>query len=702
MRPFEPGDPGLVGGLWLSGRLGEGPLGVVFLGQQADGTKVAVKLLHAHLTEDPAVWEAYQRAMEAVCALEVPHTARALSTGLVGARPYLMSEYVEGIPLPDIPEPFSAAELERLAVRTAAALAGLHAAGIPHGALRPSNVIMSAQGAVLTDFGLAPDREAALAADPADWARLVQAAAGEQELPPRLRTLTEACLSAVPPSAAELRRQLTAPTSDPGVTVAELAAPPAAFGRPAAEPAAPLAAPPASEPVMPPAAPPAAGPAPGAPETSWEIPPPGSWEPLPAADASPASSPASSNGALETPRLPAEAAPAAPGTSWEVPPVSSGGTWEIPPAASGAAWEVPPAEPQGPRPQGTQEPQEPQAEGAAAGREEPPAPQIELMVTAFDAPVGVPMGGDPAHSAAPAADQTMLDAVANPAAQEWGMQTRVEALPMPGAPAEPVHGQAPPPAGPPVGPPAPAFEASPPWAGEAAGGGGAKRPLLVAAASVTVALLLVGIFAMTRSGGEGDPQPLAVKTGVPHTSEPSATPPPAEPSSTPTPSAPVKAQQNAGSPTPKPSKTSPPPPSPTKKPRKPPQNLLANGSFEQGFGRWEPRAASFLGAKAAHSGKRAVLLSAGQGYDAAVEYVVSGLKPNTTYQVVGWVRSDVGATFIGAKDFGPNSSYVSSASKKWTRLSVNFKTGDGTTARLYCWREVPGNGGCDDMALYRR
>jgi len=65
-----------------------------------------------------------------------------------------------------------------------------------------------------------------------DWARLIQAAAGGQELPPRLNTLVEACLSAVPPSAAELLRQLTAPTSDPSVTLAEPAAPPAAFGHP--------------------------------------------------------------------------------------------------------------------------------------------------------------------------------------------------------------------------------------------------------------------------------------------------------------------------------------------------------------------------------------------------------------------------------------------------------------------------------------
>ncbi|WP_106403470.1 protein kinase domain-containing protein [Actinocorallia populi] len=745
MRPFEPGDPGLVGGLWLSGRLGEGPLGVVFLGQQADGTRVAVKLLHAHLTEDPAVWEAYQRAMEELTGLSVPHTARAMSTGLVGARPFLMSEYVEGIPLPDIPEPFSAAELERLAVRTATALAGLHAAGVPHGALRPSNVIMSAQGAVLTDFGLTPDREAALAADPADWARLVQAAAGDQELPPRLRTLTEACLSAVPPSAAELLRQLTAPTSDPGVTVAELAAPPAAFGRPATEPESP-----------------AAEPAPGAATGSWEVPPPQpapgtSWE-VPAAFSGPAGEtppasdaswqvPPAPNGSGEIPTtassasweiqaagnnpegvsptassaswdvpltsngsgaIPSTASSASwdvplspngsegvpPGASWEipaagndsgaVPTAASSASWDVQPAASGGGWEVPPVELQAP----------PYASSGEGVPGQPPAPQNELMATAFDAPLGAPTGNGTAPS--PAVDQTMIDSASGAPVPGWGMETRVEPLPMPGVPAGPVNGQAPPV---PAGPPVPAFDAPPPWAGERSGGRGAKRPLLVVAASVTVALLLIGVFAMTRGGGEGPPRPVAAKTGVPSTDQPTGTP---TEQPTASPSAPVKSQKNAGSPTPKPSKTADPTPETPAKPRKPPRNLLANGGFEGGFGKWQPRSVTFLGAKAAHSGGRAVLLTAGNGYDSAVEYVVTGLKPNTSYQVVGWVTSNAGATFIGAKDFGPTSSYVSSTSKKWTRLAVNFKTGKGTTARIYCWREAPGTGGCDDMALHRR
>jgi len=268
----------------------------------------------------------------------------------------------------------------------------------------------------------------------------------------------------------------------------------------------------------------------------------------------------------------------------------------------------------------------------------------------------------------------------------------------PGPVAEPAFGA---PEAPPV-PPAPSFDVSPPWAGEVADGRGAKRSLLVVAASVTVALLLAGIFAVTRGGGEADPLPVAAKTGISATEQPTAEPAPTTEQPSEVPSVPAKSQKNASSPVPKPKKTATPTPTPSKKKPKPPRNLLVNNGFESGFGNWEPRAATFLGAKAAHSGRRAVLLQAGNGYDAAVEYVATGLKPNTAYQVVGWVTADVGATFIGAKDFSPVSRYVSSGSKKWTRLSVTFKTGKGTTARIYCWRDVPGNGACDDMALYRR
>ena len=46
MEALQPGDPGMVGHYRLTGRLGEGGMGRVYLGLSPGGRQVAVKLIH--------------------------------------------------------------------------------------------------------------------------------------------------------------------------------------------------------------------------------------------------------------------------------------------------------------------------------------------------------------------------------------------------------------------------------------------------------------------------------------------------------------------------------------------------------------------------------------------------------------------------------------------------------------------------------
>src|SRR5690606_17925763 len=73
-------------------------------------------------------------------------------------RPYIASEYVPGPTLREAVEkdgPRTGADLERLAVATATALAAVHGAGIEHRDLKPGNVLLAPDGPRVIDFGIA-------------------------------------------------------------------------------------------------------------------------------------------------------------------------------------------------------------------------------------------------------------------------------------------------------------------------------------------------------------------------------------------------------------------------------------------------------------------------------------------------------------------------------------------------------------------
>jgi hypothetical protein len=151
-------NPTVVAGYRIDGRLGEGGMGTVYRATQLSLERVvALKLLTADLSADPAFRERFRREGLLQAALDHPHIVTVYEAGETDNRLFLAMRMVEGPTLKDLilHRQLDDRRALRLLTQVAEALDAAHAKGLIHRDVKPQNVLVGAgDHAYLADFGL--------------------------------------------------------------------------------------------------------------------------------------------------------------------------------------------------------------------------------------------------------------------------------------------------------------------------------------------------------------------------------------------------------------------------------------------------------------------------------------------------------------------------------------------------------------------
>ncbi len=149
------------GAFRLVSEIGRGGMAAVFLAERADGEvkqRVAVKLLRRGLYSE-LEQRLFLRERQLLASLDHPNIARLIDAGVAEGRiPYLVMEYVDGVPITDYAtnEHLDLRARLRLFVDVCHAVEAAHRRLIVHRDIKPSNILVSGDGQVkLLDFGIA-------------------------------------------------------------------------------------------------------------------------------------------------------------------------------------------------------------------------------------------------------------------------------------------------------------------------------------------------------------------------------------------------------------------------------------------------------------------------------------------------------------------------------------------------------------------
>ncbi|MFG2000906.1 serine/threonine-protein kinase [Spirillospora sp. NPDC048911] len=158
LEPLSRQDPVRIGAYVLLGRLGLGAMGRVYLGRSAAGRLVAVKTIRHELADEGDFRARFRHEITAAGRVSGAFTAAVIEADPDAEVPWLATSYV---PAPSLDRlvracgPLPVPAVRWLAAGCAEALESIHRTGLLHRDFKPSNVLVSADGPRVIDFGVA-------------------------------------------------------------------------------------------------------------------------------------------------------------------------------------------------------------------------------------------------------------------------------------------------------------------------------------------------------------------------------------------------------------------------------------------------------------------------------------------------------------------------------------------------------------------
>ncbi|MCC7529421.1 MAG: serine/threonine protein kinase [Candidatus Melainabacteria bacterium] len=145
--------------------IGRGGMSSVYRARDlTSGEKVAFKVMHAHLLDNPANVRRFRREAQAANKVRHPHAVKIFDVGVTpNGSPYIIMDYLNGPSLSDVIEKEGKLPVERclkIFIQACEGMSHVHELGVLHRDLKPSNIVLVKEGddedyVKVVDFGIA-------------------------------------------------------------------------------------------------------------------------------------------------------------------------------------------------------------------------------------------------------------------------------------------------------------------------------------------------------------------------------------------------------------------------------------------------------------------------------------------------------------------------------------------------------------------